>query len=252
MGKIGVLNMESEKIGDYVMYKINKRELRKYVEKLSELADVDIRKLGDEDRKILSYITTSIEKLHSSPDAYNEFLGEVNKIFSGIKKFKPNTVAAFFIGCIDDDQNDGDEKVPIECNPGCINSIKNIEKAFPRCSKSVLYFNDGDVQKYGTENTKSACIYFNGSDNPKITRKQINEMKRNGIKKVKIYLLEDNGKIKKLSDVLDIDNITKELSKFKKFMDPPKDENENLYYWGVVILIGFIVIIIILLILGRY
>ena len=94
-------------------FQLHRNTLKEALIELKTQANVSIRQLSPTNTESFRSIVEALRLLYGSQALYDLVLTDIRAVFSDVKDIKPGTVAAFFIGCFNDDKYPG----PMGCSP---------------------------------------------------------------------------------------------------------------------------------------
>jgi len=228
--------------------KIDMASLDEILAILKDYGNTPISSLPTMADNLLRTLETMIGMAKDDPAAYETIINRIKESFDGTKtKIIPNTVNAYLLGCMYDQDFTG----PLGCSPKCINGIVPMDGSVDvsPCSDMVIIY-DGHLQIKNAENSGHAWIYVG----PQFTGFNENDLmilRTHGVKTASmIYGMED-GKYRDIRTPVPISNLpTVRAVPTDVPLTPNTMENPGSSNWWWIVLI--IVIIIVLLIIGYF
>lgn len=236
-------------------FQLNRKTLKESLQELKTQSHVSLRELSTEYTESFRSIVEALRLLHGSQGLYDIILNDIRNVFNDIKDVKPGTVAAFFIGCFNDDKFPG----PMGCSPKCAASLPPTEgtPGYNNCEDLVLIYSDGLFSSLNEKQSTHAYIYIGDPEFSGFTLENISQLKSAGIEKSSLIYGNQDGTYREVTGDLTIDQLpqkpqsltskstidTKSLSEYQA-----DDNGSNSSGAGIVFAIVIIVIIILFLV----
>lgn len=191
--------------GDKGSFQLHRDALKETLAELRPLADTPIRKLTSDQAESFKNVVEALKLLYESQALYDIILKEVREVFDDVKQVKPGTVAAFFVGCFNDDKFTG----PVGCSPKCASSLPPAEgtPGYSSCSDLVLIYADGAFSSLNEKKSLHAYIYIDDTNFKTFKRDNIQQLKDSGIENVTLVFGNDDGTYKEITDPIKIDKL---------------------------------------------
>ncbi len=188
-------------------YKLHRDDLIYSLKELHQYSHIFIDKLKPEQLKLFNGITEATRILHNNKVLQDLVLKDIKKIYKDITTPVPGTVAAFFVGCFNNDHFKG----PLGCNPRCAASFISCDKEQLACEDNIYIFKDGQFVKLNKKNyqqpTEHVYIYI---DDHLFTDFQLGHLvtlRRSGVKKITVIYSNEDGTYKNIEYNKDISHI---------------------------------------------
>lgn len=175
--------------------------LRRYLVKMRELADTPTVQL-QEGPKLMFNKLIELFSMVSKTEFKDVVKNEVDAVFYDYDTLKPGTVGAFIAGCHGKPSNWPYEK---PCDPQCASPFCEYAN---KCQHLVILY-DKNRNFYTLNDADPTSTYIIIVDNNNFngfTQDEINQLKKNNIKQVKIVLSSD-GRYQEYLDYMNIDSI---------------------------------------------
>lgn len=230
----------NDQSSDNSSFQINRDNLKEILTGLKSKAHINVKQLNNADAGSFKSVIDAMRASHGSP-SYNVLVDDVKSVFSDIDNVKPETVAAFFVGCYKDNEFSG----PIGCSPKCAGSIPPGGTGdYSICEDLVLIYTDGTFNSLNNKQSKHAYIYISDPDFTGFTTENINHLRDSGIEKVTLIFGNGDGSYKKISSVIDIDTLPVDTSLKPRATSTTMSNNT-----AAIVTVGVIILIIIIIVL---
>lgn len=177
------------------------------IETLTELhnsAHVPVSQLNDSQTALLASTTEVTRILYNSNALKDLIMKDVQNIFSDIKNPIPGTVAAFFVGCFNDDKFTG----PIGCNPRCAaSSLLKCDGENFECSDTILIFSNNQFRTLNKNKSNKAYIYIQSPTFTMFSPNNIQNLKDSGIQSAILIYGNKDGSYREVTGEMSIDKL---------------------------------------------
>lgn len=228
------------KIGGYIF---DKKSFKKNAKELKKSAHLSIRDLGIEQMDSLKFIIETLKYLAQDPEKYDLAVSTLEEIFHAEVNPQPGTLAGFFSGCFFNKKFSG----PGECNPQCLESIKEGQGQIPldECEDTVLIYKDGTFSTlHESDNRAHVYIYLPNHSFQYFKTEDIETLKQSGVKRVTLIFSNEDGSLKETTSIRDVESLPLE--------NCPNGNNNNNNSWAWIIFLIFFIIIIIIIFVCFY
>jgi hypothetical protein len=234
-------------------FKFHRNPLKDTLEELKTQLNVQVRHLSIDHTELFKTIVDALRLLYSNHTMYNLVLNDIHTAFSDVKDIKPGTVAAFFIGCFNDDKFPG----PLGCSPKCASSLPPIEgtSGYQNCDDIVLIYSEGLFSSLNEKRSDHAYIYIEDVDFSGFYTENIQQLREAGIENATLIFGNQDGSYREITGTLLIDQLPCKTEdnntvgqSIKTNVQVTNDNDTNSNSAGMVFIIIIIIIIILLLI----
>jgi hypothetical protein len=214
---------------------------------LKTQAGVSIRQLTPEHTEAFKGVMEALRLLYGSQALYDLVLTDIRNVFNDVGEIKPGTVAAFFIGCFNDDKFPG----PMGCSPKCAASLPPTEgtPGYVNCDDLVLIYSGGLFSSLNEKSSSHAYIYIGDVDFQGFTSENIRELRNAGIENASLVFGNQDGTYREVSSAITVDKLPIGRENPVQSSSIQSEETNNNNGAGVVVLIIILVIIILLAVL---
>jgi hypothetical protein len=225
-------------------FQLHRNTLKETLLELKTQAGVSIRQLNPEHTESFKSIVEALRLLYGSQAIYDLVLTDIHAVFADVKDIKPGTVAAFFIGCFNDDKFPG----PIGCSPKCTASLPPSEGTlgYANCDDLVLIYSDGLFSSLNEKRSPHAYIYIGDTNFAGFSIENVQQLKDAGIENTSLIFGNHDGSYREVTSALTLDQIPRST---EQLASQPQDTNTNNTGNAVGAGIAFAIIIIIIIIL---
>lgn len=239
-------------------YQLHRKALKETLYELKKNSHTLLRQLTSDTNDSFKSIVEALRLLYNSQALYDIVLTDIRDIFADIKEIKPGTVAAFFIGCFNDDQFPG----PIGCNPKCTASLPpaNGTPGYTTCEDLILIYADDTFSSLNERQSSHAYIYVGDTKFQGFTPEDIVQLKNAGVERASIIYGNHDGTYREVTSALTLAQLP---LKQKKDETPPTQtqapqtnnttttSSSNTGAGIVIAIIIIVIIIVVLLLLYR-
>lgn len=233
-------------------FQLNRKTLKQTLAELKTQSAISIRQLSPEYTESFKSVMEALRLLYGSQALYDLVLTDIRNVFDDVKDVKPGTVAAFFIGCFNDDKFPG----PIGCSPKCAASLPPTEgtPGYANCDDLVLIYSDGLFSSLNEKRSTHAYIYVEDNDFPGFSLENINQLKEAGIENASLVFGNQDGSYREVTGVLNVnqlprrsdDNMKLQQTNTQQEVNNTSSSGDNT---GAGIAFAIVIIIIIILLL---
>lgn len=235
-------------------FQLHRNTLKQTLSELKTQAGVSIRQLTPEHTEAFRGVMEALRLLYGSQALYDLVLTDIRNVFNDVSEIKPGTVAAFFIGCFNDDKFPG----PMGCSPKCAASLPPTEgtPGYVNCDDLVLIYSGGLFSSLNEKSSSHAYIYIGDVDFQGFTSENLRELRNAGIENASLVFGNQDGTYREVSSSLPVDQlpITREnpvQASLQSSIQSSEDTNNN--GAGLVVFIIILVIVVLLAVmLYRY
>jgi len=232
-------------------FQLHRNTLKEALEELKTQANVPLRQLNSQYTESFRSIVEALRLLYGSQAVYDLILTDIRNVFSDIKDVRPGTVAAFFIGCFNDDKFPG----PMGCSPKCAASLPPTEgtPGYNNCEDLVLIYSDGLFSSLNEKQSVHAYIYIGEPNFQGFSIENIRQLRDAGIENATLIFGNEDGSYREVTASLPIDKLPLLSEISQSNFTPssnntsPSDESSNT---NTGLIFGIIIIIIIILLLA--
>ena len=241
-------------------FQLHRKTLKEALEELKTQANVPLRQLNSQHTESFRSIVEALRLLYGSQALYDLILTDIRAVFNDVKDVRPGTVAAFFIGCFNDDKFPG----PMGCSPKCAASLPPTEgtPGYNNCDYLVLIYSDGLFSSLNEKRSTHAYIYIDDQDFCGFSLENIRQLRDAGIENASLIYGNPDGSYREVTSALPLDQLPRRSDSddsSKPNIDSssnqptPQDNGNSSNGAGLVFAIILVIIIILLLvILYRY
>lgn len=235
-------------------FQLNRKTLKDTLEELKTQANIPLRLLNPQHTESFRSIVEALRLLHGSQALYDLILVDIRSVFSDIKDIRPGTVAAYFVGCFNDDNFPG----PMGCSPKCAASLPPTEgtPGYNNCEDLVLIYSDGYFSSLNEKRSTHAYIYVGDDDFPGFSLDNIRQLKDAGIENASVVFGNQDGSYREVTGALSIDQLPRSSNtnsvnpqSINSQQTSSSDNNSSSNGSGIVFAIILIIIIILLLVI---
>ena len=228
-------------------YQLSRKNLKDTLVELKKHSKTSLKHLGKKHLESFNGLVESLGILYGSQALYDLVLADIREVFGDVKEVKPGTVAAFFLGCFDEEKFPG----PMGCNPKCAASLHDSSESGVSCEDLVLIYSEGVFSSLNSKNPKHTYIYVEDADFDGFTRENISQLKEAGVSKATLVFGTQNGSYREIASATKVSKL------------PSKENNNNVVVQtqesdtldegtGGVIFICIVVVILIVLLAALY
>ena len=227
-------------------FQLHRKTLKDTLEELKNHANVSIRHLNPENTESFKSIVEALRLLYGSQGLYDLVLTDIRAVFSDIKDVKPGTIAAFFIGCFNDDKFPG----PMGCSPKCAASLPPTEgtPGYNNCDDLVLIYTEGLFSSLNEKRSSHAYIYVGDVDFSGFNSENVRQLKDAGIENASLVFGNQDGSYREVTGALPLDQLPKDPNSITVAQTSSDSNSSNSSGAGIVFLVIIIVIIVLLLV----
>lgn len=228
-------------------YKLHRNTLKETLAELKPHAHVSVRHLSTEHTEAFRSIVEALRLLHGSQALYDLVLNDIRAVFADVKEVKPGTVAAFFIGCFNDDKFPG----PMGCSPKCAASLPPSEgtPGYANCDDLVLIYSEGLFSSLNEKRSSHAYIYIGEADFSGFTSDNLRQLREAEIENASLIFGNQDGSYREVTSALNIDQLPSKTEAPAAAQTQQQDPNSTTTNTGAGIALAIIVIIIVILII---
>lgn len=236
-------------------FQLHRKTLKEALEELKTQANVPLRQLNAQHTESFRSIVEALRLLYGSQALYDLILTDIRTVFNDVKDVRPGTVAAFFIGCFNDDKFPG----PMGCSPKCAASLPPTEgtPGYNNCDDLVLIYSDCLFSSLNEKRSTHAYIYIGDHDFPGFSLENVRQLKDAGIENASLIFGNQDGSYREVTSALSLDQLplrveTSEASKSDtspSSNQPAPKDNGDTSSNGTGLIFAIIIIVIIVLLL---
>ena len=230
-------------------FKLNRNTLREALQELKSQAHVSLRQLNPEQTELFRSIVEALRLLYGSQGLYDIIITDIRNVFNDVKDIKPGTVAAFFIGCFNDDKFPG----PMGCSPKCAASFPPTEgtPGYTNCDDLVLIYSDGLFSSLNEKQSSHAYIYIDDPEFAGFTTENINQLRSANIENCSLIFGNQDGSYREVTGALSLNQLPRksEITVNKNQVNSNDNGSNSSGSTGIIFLIVIIIIMILLLII---
>ena len=227
-------------------FQLHRKTLKDTLADLKTQAHVSVRQLNPEHTESFRSIVEALRLLYGSQALYDLVLTDIRAVFADVKDVKPGTVAAFFIGCFNDDKFPG----PMGCSPKCAASLPPTEgtPGYANCDDLVLIYSDGLFSSLNEKRSSHAYIYVGDPDFVGFSTENIRQLRDAGIENASLIFGNQDGTYREVTSALTIDQLPRKTeSNVTKAQN--MEASDTTTNTGAGVVFGIIIIIIVILLL---
>lgn len=232
-------------------FQLHRKTLKEILSELKPHANVSVRQLNPEHTESFRSIVEALRLLYGSQALYDLVLTDIRNVFSDIKDVKPGTVAAFFIGCFNDDKFPG----PMGCSPKCAASLPPSEgtPGYANCEDLVLIYTEGLFSSLNVKRSSHAYIYIEDNNFSGFTNENILQLKDAGIENASLVFGNQDGSYREITSALPIDQLPHKVETSSvQSTNVTTEQNEPTSNGAGIVFAIIIIVIIILLFVILY
>lgn len=233
-------------------FTLHRKPLKDTLLQLKSQSNVPVRNLAPEYSESFKSVVEALRLLYGSQALYDIVLTDIRDIFNDVKDVRPGTVAAYFIGCFNDDKFPG----PLGCSPKCAASLPPAEgtAGYSTCDDLVLIYSEGLFSSLNEKRSSHSYIYVSDVDFKGFSSENIKQLRSAGIENVTLVFGNSNdGSYREVTSVLTLDQLPQRAdtanSEVTNDNDGQNTNTNNNNGAGIVFVIVIIVIIILLLVI---
>lgn len=194
-------------------YQLERNTLNECLAELKTHGNTQVKNLSPASTETFRSIVEALKLLHGSKKHYEIVLKDIHSTFSSFKSVKPGTVAAFFIGCFNDDNFTG----PFGCNPKCAASLppfqnsdgttdsnSNSSDGYATCDDLVLIYTNNNFSSLNEKRSSHAYIYVDDNKFKGFSKDNIKTLKETNIKTASLIFGNEDGSYKEVSNPLSL------------------------------------------------
>jgi hypothetical protein len=229
-------------------FQLHRKTLKETLSELKKYSHMNVRQLDAEHTESLRSVVEALRLLYGSQALYDVVLADIRSIFGDLKEVKPGTIAAYFVGCFNDDNFSG----PAGCSPKCAASLPPSEgtPGYSNCDDLVLiYSDDGVFSSLNEKRSAHAYIYISSSDFAGFTGDDLRQLRDAGIRESSLIFGNPDGSYREITGPTPIENLPLKAGSGKavKSFAASAQSTESSNTGAVVFAIIIIIIIILLL-----
>lgn len=227
--------------GEGGSFQLHRKTLKETLEELKKYSSVHIKNLSPEHTESFTNVIESLRLLYGSQALYDIILADIRTVFSDVKNVIPGTVAAFFIGCFNDDKFVG----PLGCSPKCAASLPPTENTpgYSNCDDLVLIYIEDSFSSLNDKRSPHAYIHITSSQFSGFTKDNIAQLSDSGIENASLVYGNDDGTYSEITTPIPINQLPQKVSASST---PPPSSSSSTSTAGIVFAIVIIIIIILL------
>lgn len=232
-------------------FQLHRATLKETLVDLKTQAHVSVRQLNPEHTESFRSIVEALRLLYGSQALYDLVLTDIRSVFSDISDIKPGTVAAFFIGCFNDDKFPG----PMGCSPKCAASLPPTEgtPGYANCDDLVLIYSDGSFSSLNEKRSTHAYIYIGDPNFTGFSSENIRQLRDAEIENTSLIFGNQDGSYREVTGALPLDQLPRKAESVSPSAETQinntTDTNTNNNNNGAGLVFAIIIIIIIILLL---
>lgn len=232
-------------------FQLHRKTLKEALEELKTQSNIPLRQLSPEHTESFRSIVEALRLLYGSQALYDLILTDIRAVFTDIKDVRPGTVAAFFIGCFNDDKFPG----PMGCSPKCAASLPPTEgtPGYNNCDDLVLIYSDGLFSSLNEKRSPHAYVYIGDTEFIGFSTENIRQLREAGIENSSLIFGNQDGSYREVTGALTLDQLPRKPESTptpKAQLDQPSDNiNNNPNGGGTGLIFAIIIIIIVILLL---
>lgn len=226
-------------------FQLNRKALKDTLTDLKKQAHVSVRHLNPEHTESFRSIVEALRLLYGSQALYDLVLTDIRTVFADVKDVKPGTVAAFFIGCFNDDKFPG----PMGCSPKCAASLPPAEgtPGYTNCDDLVLIYSEGLFSSLNEKRSTHAYIYIADPNFVGFTSENLRQLRGADIENVSLIFGNQDGSYREVTSPLAIDQLPHKESEGDAKVTTAQTTEETNNNAGAGIALAIIIIVIIIL-----
>lgn len=234
-------------------FQLHRKTLKETLAELKTQAGVSVRQLSPEHTESFRSIVEALRLLYGSQALYDLVLNDIRAVFSDVKDVKPGTVAAFFIGCFNDDKFPG----PMGCSPKCAASLPPAEgtPGYANCDDLVLIYSEGLFSSLNEKRSTHAYIYIGDANFPGFSTENVRQLKEAGIENASLIFGNPDGSYREVTSPLAIDQLPRKVESQEaapQNTTSSSDGSSSSSSVGAVVFVIIMIVIIILLLVILY
>lgn len=231
-------------------FQLHRKTLKDTLIELKSQAHVPVRQLGSEYTESFRSIVEALRLLYGSQALYDLILTDVREIFGDVTDIKPGTVAAFFIGCFNDDKFPG----PMGCSPKCAASLPPTEgtPGYSNCDDLVLIYSDKMFSSLNEQKSTHAYIYISDPNFQGFTKENVNQLREAGIENASLIFGNEDGSYREVTSAMSIDQLPQTSDNDTKTTETNNNTDSNTNNGAGIAFAIIIIVIIILVLLVLY
>lgn len=186
-------------------FQLHRRTLRETLEELKKYSGSYIKNLAHDQTESFKSVVEALRLLHGSQALYDIVLTDIRSVFGDVKTIIPGTVAAFFIGCFNDDKFNG----PLGCSPKCAASLPPTENTpgYSNCENLVLLYINGEFSSLNEKESSFAYIHVLSSQFSGFSKENIDQLSQAGIQTAAIVYGNDDGTYQEITNPVTLDQL---------------------------------------------
>lgn len=186
-------------------FQLHRKTLKEALEELKTQANVPLRQLNAQHTESFRSIVEALRLLYGSQALYDLILTDIRAVFIDIKDVRPGTVAAFFIGCFNDDKFPG----PMGCSPKCAASLPPTEgtPGYNNCDDLVLIYSDGLFSSLNEKRSTHAYVYIGDHEFPGFSLDNVRQLRDAGIENASLIFGNQDGSYREVTGALSLDQL---------------------------------------------
>ena len=229
-------------------FQLHRKTLKDTLSELKTHAHISVRHLSPENTESFRSVVEALRLLYGSQALYDLVLTDIRDVFAVVKDVKPGTVAAFFIGCFNDDKFPG----PMGCSPKCAASLPPSEgtPGYTNCEDLVLIYSGGLFSSLNEKRSSHTYIYIDDSDFNGFTSENLRQLKGADITHASLIFGNQDGSYREVMSSLTIEQLP---SKADPQVSPAQtSDNSTSTATGAGIALAVILVVIVILLIVAY
>jgi len=186
-------------------FQLHRKTLKETLTELKIQANVSVRHLSPEHTESFRSVVEALRLLYGSQGLYDLVLTDIRTVFADVKDVKPGTVAAFFIGCFNDDKFPG----PMGCSPKCAASLPPSEgtPGYSNCDDLVLIYSEGLFSSLNEKRSAHAYIYISDSNFSGFSAENLRQLRGADIENASLIFGNQDGSYREVTSALTIEQL---------------------------------------------
>lgn len=231
-------------------FQLHRQTLKETLNDLKSQANVSVKNLSPENTESFKSIVEALRLLYGSQALYDLVLNDIRDVFADIKDIKPGTVAAFFIGCFNDDKFPG----PMGCSPKCAASLPPSEgtPGYNNCDDLVLIYSEGMFSSLNEKRSTHSYIYIEDYNFSGFTTDNLRQLREAGIENASLVYGNSDGSYREVTSPLTIDQLpAKSVQTTQNVTETSTTSNSGAAIAFAIILIAIIILLLVVLYRSR-
>jgi hypothetical protein len=225
-------------------YQFNRKVLKTNLTELKKESSTLVRALSSQHMESFRSVVEALRMLYGSQPSYDQVIKDIKAVFSDVKDVKPETVAAFFMGCFTDEKFPG----PAGCSPKCTASLPPAEgtPGYASCEDLVLIYSaDSTFSSLNEKRSQHAYIYVDHPDFKGFSDHDVKQLKGAGIEKASLIFGNEDGSYREITGVNLVDQLPRNAVTVKQASNASSAGGAIAFS---IIVIAFILVLLIVLI----